>query len=99
MNPETIFEMKKELIKRDPLYDALSKTFHKIIDARAIDKKDNIAVIRIGDQVLEDVKRYYATSYCPDSVREEHKQKHPDQWKLFRLGGELCFKWGGLNSL
>lgn len=56
-----IFDRKKELIKRDPLFNDLSETLNKICELRI--KKDPFLQFRTGDPILEQMEKFNPATY------------------------------------
>ncbi|MFO0752972.1 MAG: hypothetical protein U0411_06570 [Thermodesulfovibrionales bacterium] len=90
---EKIFARKKDLIIRDPVYRSANKLLAKIVAARCENGENILAPHATYDPIFDEIGRYYATSFCPDKIRDQHEKEHPDYWELFRLTGEIGSKW------
>lgn len=77
MNIQKVFNRKKQLIERDPLFKEYEKTINKIKDIK----------------VFEEINQKGQFLNWHEEARAEHEEKYPDHWKFIKLGGELGFKW------
>jgi len=87
MEMEKVFNRKKELIQRDPLYWKALKTLKKIAGTG-----EDVAfqeIPRIGIQMRKN-------GYPEEAIRSrevQHEKQNPDAWKLFKQMGGVEYKW------